>query len=207
MLAHLLPETAGEVPTELVNVAETVPIALVSPEKVNGMVTVNAPPAVTEGVFVATNQAAAAAVSDAVKDVPFNCVPEAAVNIRFELETSRGVDVAVKTTLKPPPVTFVIFTEPGVIVGASRGTVITTGVWVGNGIASLLAGLRRSVIRTSMLPATLPSCTGGSAMAAVEPAGIVTFAVVPPVANCTAVLLKFAGSPAALGVNNKVAVA
>ena len=71
---------------------ETPPIALLSPEYVEGMVSVKAPPATQPGELV--NQMVAGVVSETVSWAPFNSAPEAAANVRLALVKSRGVELA-----------------------------------------------------------------------------------------------------------------
>ena len=189
-----------EVPTELVSVTETVFSALVSPEKVNGNVSENAPPFAVASVLVATNHDADVLASETVNDVPFNWVPDVAVKVKEALTRSRGVELASRKTWKPLAVTPVILTDPGTMTGARRGTVmVTLGTVTGSGAGWPAAVSDASC--TVMVPATVPSCTPGRGTAAVELGGIATVAVVPPVTNCTAVLLNGVGRPAAFGVN------
>ena len=85
-------------PTEFVSVTETVPIVLVSPLKVNGTASENAPPFVTP-VALVNHVAESLPNGTAQLGVhPFNWVPEAAVKTNAPLVRSRGVELASRTT-------------------------------------------------------------------------------------------------------------
>ena len=109
-------------PIELVSITETEPIALVSPENGNGIVSRKEPPAARPSVL--ENHCVAVSLSGMSKLVPVSCAPVAAAKVTSALVRSRGVEVATTSTLKPVAVTFVIRTEPAEIAGAIRGTVI-----------------------------------------------------------------------------------
>src|ERR1035441_2963064 len=96
--AHLPPETTADVPAEFVSVTETVPITLVSPLKVNGTASENAPPFVTP-VALANHVAESLPNGTAQLGVhPFNWAPEVAVKTNAPLVRSRGVELASRTT-------------------------------------------------------------------------------------------------------------
>ena len=78
-----------------------------------------------------------------------------------------------------------IFTAP-VMTGARTGRMTLT---LGGGSGSMDASFEiNCVIVTVMVPATVPSCTcpPPGSVAAVDPAEMVKFIVVPPAANCIA---------------------
>lgn len=143
-------------PAEFVSVTETLPSAAVSPVKLNGIVSENDPPAVTPGVFVATNHVFEAVVKGTVRFAPLSVAPDAAEKVTFALKRSRGVDVPSSTTWKPDDVMLVILTEPGTIVGGSRGTVIVAVGAVGSCNAPPEVSDKLDS-RTVITPATVPN--------------------------------------------------
>ena len=156
------PDTAAEVPTELVSVTETVPRALVLPVNVKGKVIENAPPLDTPVALAGSNHGVATLVSETVCEPPFSVVPEAAVKVKFALVRSRGVELASRNTWKPDDVTLVIFTEPGTMMGARRGTVIATlGAGDGSGTAWPVPATVKDASCTVMVPATRAQLHGG----------------------------------------------
>jgi hypothetical protein len=85
------PETRVDVPTEFVNVTETEPSALVSPENANGTCKLNDPPAAWPAVL--PNHAVAIPLNGTVTLVPDNCAPAAAEKVNVALARSRDVEL------------------------------------------------------------------------------------------------------------------
>jgi hypothetical protein len=146
-----------DVPIEFVSVTETVPIAVVSPEYVNGMVSENIPPFATpQFAAVSENHAIAAAVSETVNWLPFNCVPEAAVNVRLALVRSRGVELPSRNTEKPVAVMLMILTDPGTMAGARRPTVMVAVTGFAGSTDWPVAVVNVASL-TTIVPATVPN--------------------------------------------------
>ncbi len=94
-------------PTELVSVTLTDPIALAGPLMVNGMLSEKAPP--YWKLLAVENHVGSSLLTSAVKLlVPDICDPEAAANVKVAVFKSRVVEVATTSTLKPVEVTSTI---------------------------------------------------------------------------------------------------
>ena len=110
-------------------------------------------------MLVPTNQAPDALLSEILgKLVPFNCVPDAEVNVTLALARSRGVELATMSSVKPVEVTLMIFTDE--ITGASFGTtMVALGLGEGRVKATVcpLSVPVSEVRAIVMVPATLPT--------------------------------------------------
>jgi len=120
------------VPAEFVIVADTNPTALASPASVKGICRRNALPALCPAALA--NQLGAFVPRGTENlEVPLNCAPDAASNVRSTEVKSRGVEFAWSSTVNPDAVTLTMRTEPGTMIGATRGTVIEPlGAGLGN---------------------------------------------------------------------------
>lgn len=101
------------------------------------------------------------------------------VNVNTACVMLREVAKPITVTVKPPLVEAAV---TDVITGATELT-RTVRVGAGEGVMSVVPARRCAVMVA--VPATVPICTPMVADAVVEPAGMVSCAVRPPVENCT----------------------
>ena len=86
--------------------------------------------------------------------LPFNCVPDAAVNVKFAVVSERVLVYPCTSIPKPVAVMFTILTLPGVMTGAAGGCCsVTDGGRVGNTESPALVSAE--TVRVNV-PATVP---------------------------------------------------
>lgn len=105
--------------------------------------------------------------------------PLAGVNVNTACVMLRDVAKPITVTVKPVPLAVAV---TDVITGATE-LILTVRVGAGEGVMSVVPAARCAVMVT--VPATVPVCTPTVADAVVEPAGMVSCVVRPPVENCT----------------------
>jgi len=123
--------------------------------------------------------------------------PLAGVKVNTACVMLREVAKPITVTVKPVLVDVAV---TDVMTGATE-LILTVRVGAGEGVMSVVPAKRCAVMVT--VPATVPVCTPMVVDAVVEPAGMVSCAVRPPVENCT---VGSSGPESAVNVSVRVTV-